>query len=454
MFKNKKYLFFFSFLLFIFSTNNTFAGTSISSLLLNGVGQSVTFNPSNGESISIEVKSSVPVKFTRMYICSTTQVCNGTSGNYTRYFTQSDVSDTISKVWNGKKSGDTEIVPDGEYKVMASMTEGTNDPVLEFGSYSIFVNSSSINQPTSSSSDITNTDISSTPNVSYVTRTVYVSTHSDQENLSNYTESILSTSAGRPRMALVGSIIDFSAKYSVSKNIQCTPYFRWVFGDGFDGIGKDIKHSYKYGGEYNLVLNTTCGEYSSVSRTSVKVLVPEIEILSLKDGDIEIFNKGDVEVNIGNWKIKGGIKDFILPRDTIISSNDSIILSKEDIGNTENITNISLINQIDREVAFYSKELIKDDISFKTDIFEPNISLEQAELLVSEYKQSLHNNSQIVKESPKNVENKEDFALSNIDSTATALDAVDNLKNSGFWSTIISLPIRGIKSLINKFYIF
>ena len=463
MFKSKKVLSFGVFL-FIFNfifVNNVFASPAITSFLLNGSAQSITFNPNNGESISIEVKASVPVKFTRLYLCSIDQVCNGTSGNYTRYFTQSDISDTITKTWNGKKSGDTEVVQDGEYKVMVSMIEGSNAPVTEFGQYSIFVNSSSQNSTiTNLNTSTTTNNTNTTTNTTTVTKTIYVSAHSSTEDLSDYSENTFETSAGRARMALVGSIIEFNAKYSISSKIQCTPNFHWVFGDGFESNVKNSSHSYKYPGEYNVILNTTCGEYSSVSRTTAKITKPNISIYSNILGDIEVVNKNKEEVNLGNWKIKGGNKDFIFPQDTIISSNGKIILSNEDLSGISSTSRVSINNPIDKEVAFYIKNQLIDitattqvlATSSVNAVIEPQISVEMAESLLADYKKTLESRGKAIKEIQKSIENKEDIDKKAIENTATVLEAVNTPINTSFWSKLINIPVKGIKNLIGKFY--
>ena len=242
MYRNRSSFFVFVIFLFVFTlsfASQVFASPVISSFLLNGSAGNITFNPNNGESVSIDVRANEPVKFTRLYICSVSQICNGTSGNYTRYFTQSDISDAISKTWNGKKTGDTEIVPAGEYKIMVSMTEGTNDPVTAFGQYSIFVDFSSVNNNGTSSN--TNTNATSTTNNSsgnsstttVIKRTVYVSAHSSTEDLSNYSDmSSFEISAGRERMALIGTPLAFDAKYNLLDKNSCSPIFKWSFGDG------------------------------------------------------------------------------------------------------------------------------------------------------------------------------------------------------------------------------
>ena len=434
------------------------ASPSISSFLLNNTAQSITFNPNLGEVVNIEVRANTAVKFTRLYICSVDQICNGTSGNYIRYFTQSDISDSITKTWNGKKSGDTEIVQAGEYKVMVSMTEGTNDPVLEFATYSIFVSATSSNG-TTTESNTTNTQATTTTEVVKATpiiRTVYVSAHSNPEDLSNYNQkTTFEVSAGRERMALVGSIIEFDAKYTLNQKDQCNPVFKWSYGDGFELFGKVSSHTYKYPGEYHVVLNASCGEYKSISRTIVKVISPSVSLFVLPNNDLEIINKGKNEINIGGWKIKGGLRDFILSQDTIVSGNSKIIISREDIG--ENISNnqISLNNHTGREVTFVVKPDFKQINVITTEVTPvSDISIEKAEFLLAEYKKTLGNKTNNSPVTQINEESKGDIEQPSINNSATAFESIDANRSDGFWGKVINTPIRSVKSFFKMFYDF
>ena len=479
MFKNKKYLFFLfctflSIILFtsVF-TNKAFASPSISSFLLNGTPQNVTFNPNNSESVSIEVKSNTPVKFTRLYICSESQTCNGTSGNYTKYFTQTDISDTITKSWDGKNSSGA-IVSEGEYKVMVSMIEDSNPAVTEFGQYLIFVDFSNTSSTTTSSTNSTSTNENSTsttttstntPTTTVITRTVYVSVHSNPEDLSNYDErDIFQISAGRERMALVGAPLEFNAKYSLLQANQCVPNFKWSFGDGFETTGKNTEHIYKYSGEYQVVLNGICGDNNSISRTVVKVIIPEISITNTLTGDVEIKNNGKTEINLGNWKIKNEEKDFTFPEDTIISANNKIILSKEDLNLSSSTERISLMNPSDREVTYFDT---KNDEQNRTSFSEAtttkvvtlsdgsNISTTEAANLIKKYQEKLalkeqkNDEIQDVKETNPTPSDNNDIVQ-----TASALQSVDSTSSKSFWSKLIDIPIDGIKSFVRIFYDF
>lgn len=313
----------------------------------------------------------------------------------------------------------------------------------------------------------TTSSTSSTTNTSsqvYVQRTriVYVSSHSGTDDLSNYDEkAIFQVTAGRERTALVGAPLEFNAKHTLLQKDQCVPNFSWTFGDGFGGAGKDIQHTYKYAGEYQVILNGRCGDYNSASRTIVRVAVPSISISELPSGDTEIINKGKAEINIGNWKIKGGQKDFIFSRDTIISTNNKIILSKEDLNEGTSTEKVSINNPTDGEVAYYIKKL--NPISPSTDLSLPSssyMSVAEAENLVLKYKESLTaNNRQLNVSQNTNEIIKEESVdkpvyINGVIQTASVIEAPIATSSKGFWASVLDIPVNSVKSFAHIFYDF
>jgi hypothetical protein len=451
MFKNISLLFLFSVFLFFYA-HSAFANPIITSFLLNGSAQNLTFNPNGGKNISIEAKTDTIVKFTRLYICSINQACNGTSGNYTRYFSPNETSYSVVVSWDGKGVGDKEIVSEGEYKIMVSMSEGTNDTISLPGQYSIFVDfsiASSTPVNPNNNDTPTSTEKQNLSTNTAITRVVYVYSHSSPEDLSNYDDKVpFESTAGRERMALVGSPIEFDAKYNLLQKGECSPSFKWSYGDGFEGIGKDVGHTYKYQGEYQVVLNGSCGEYNSISRTVVKVYTPNISISNLPDGDIEVSNNGKTEINIGDWKIKGIEKDFIFPKDTIISVGNKIILSKEDLQLNASSSRLSLNNPSGREVTFIDKqstEPVKKIQALETD---SSTSIIEAESLIKEYKDPI-----VVKDKPI-INIKEVDSDEIVNQTATVAEAASSSSTGSFWTRLVDIPIKGIKYFAHMFYDF
>lgn len=334
----------------------------ITNFLLNGGAQDIIFNPNNGESVNIDVTANTPVKFTRIYICEESQSCTGTAGTNIRYFSQSDPAVSVSKSWNGKTSGDKEVVPEGVYKVKVSMTEGKSAAVLEEGQFKMIVNySSSGSGGTSTSTDITTDTNTGTSTSSTTTTTssnsggttVVYSVHYIQEDLSDYEEATtFEVGAGRARLSYVNSPVSFTAKHKVSKDLSAKNCdYIWNFGDGVSLTGEKVEHIYKYAGEYNVILNGICGDLKSVARTAVRVVMPNISVNTKADGAVEIFNQGKYEINLYNWKIQSGNTAFIFPQDTIISANKSVTFAPEYLKLTDYNNGIILVDASNKAVA-------------------------------------------------------------------------------------------------------
>ena len=465
--KRIKLFIFMTIFLVIFSilinANYVFASPNITSFLLNGDSKDATFNPNNAESISIEVKANTSVKFTRLYICSVNQICNGTSGNYTRYFSQTDISDSIVKVWNGKKSGDKEIVPEGEYKIMVSMTEGSNDPtIIRLEEYSIFVDFSSQSQTVPSNGEDPIIEPNTSNTVPNNTIPNGISLHSSEESLSEYNDgsSLFEISAGRERITYIGVPVEFVAKYKIDKSIEGrSPNFSWSFGDGISIDGEKVVHSYKFLGDYNVVLNAEIGDKKSVSRTSVKVLSPDVSIKTLIDGDIEVKNNGKVEINLGGWVINVSLSRFVFPKDTIVGSGKSIILSKD---NTKIIVNdndlLALSNPSGGKVAldmFSINKIVAPNI-----VNEPD-ALEKVQEVVKKTETVISNKEPVVENNLK--KEKKDITIQPVQinvekevptQTASVIESVafgSSTSSRGFWDNFVG---RGLKSFARIFYDF
>ncbi len=344
------------------------------------------------------------------------------------------------------------------------------------------INSTSSDNINTISTSTTN-NLTSTPTPSVVVRTIYVSSHTSTEDLSNYDEkTIFQISAGRERMALVGSPIKFNAKYSLAQSNSCVPSFTWTFGDGFLTVAQDTEHYFKHAGEYQVVLNSTCGSYNSVSRTIVKVVSPEISILSLAGGDVEIKNNGKTEINIGNWKIiptsnvstttaVSENKIFTFPQDTIISSGKSIVLSKEDLIYSTAVDRLSLSNPSGREVTFalinnteiqkpiaVSESALGQQTSLVND---KSITIIEAEKLVKDYKEKLALKDKQISDLNKQNETQSTQSVDNssiidkgITESASVLESVNSSSTKSFWAKLIDIPVKGVKSFVRMFYDF
>jgi len=147
------------------------------------------------------------------------------------------------------------------------------------------------------------------------------STHSDQNDLSNYTPKIKTkTGIGRNRKVLIGSPIKFKVEQS---SVEEKGKYFWNFGDGNTDEGKKVENVYKHPGEYNVVLNAYFGDYKTTSR--VKIYVEELSLEITQSGStIQIKNTGKGEINIGDFVLRVDDKKTVINQDTILSKGHSL----------------------------------------------------------------------------------------------------------------------------------
>ena len=156
--------------------------------------------------------------------------------------------------------------------------------------------------------------------------------------------------AGNDRTTSPGSPIWFQA--TMKKNTtKANPNLNWSFGDGNVGVGPLVSHTYKYAGDYVVVLSAKVGEIFSVSRFKVKVINSDIEVLD-KGQYLEILNKSNTEINLFNWKIENGGKGFVFQPNTIILPNSSVKFDKSllKLKGYDNSMGLSLKNYLGEEV--------------------------------------------------------------------------------------------------------
>ncbi len=216
----------------------------------------------------------------------------------------------------------------GTYTINATLTTRTTGK--SWNTSQVVNISNDINTATTTNTTATTTD--TTFSTSTATTTTIISTHYIQEYLSTYVEptNIFELTAGRNRLGYLNLPLNFEAKYKMSsdlKNSGC--HFLWTFGDGSSEKGERVEHTYKYLGEYNLVLNGDCNTAKSVARSTVKVVETNLSLSNYSDGAVKIINSGEYEINLYGWRLSAGKKVYEFPLDTIISAGQSVIFPRE-----------------------------------------------------------------------------------------------------------------------------
>lgn len=404
----------------------------IISSLLNDRAENITFNPRSGEEIDIFIKADRPVKFSRLYICAMSQVCNGTSGNYTRYFSQSSFSESILKTWNGKISGDTDFAPLGVYRIMVSMIEEGQEPVTEFGEYTITISDSveqtEISQESSSGEHIEPTGV--------------------YQLLNNTDNKEIKASIINEKIGYVNLNTEFFAKSDRDNDIR----YEWSFGDGYGFVGKKVFHKYKIPGDYVIVLNAFRGENKSTYRSKIIIIEPNLSLLSKEEGVISVVNKGNHEINIGNLRLRKGYEVFSFAQDTIILPGKEIKI----IEPFRNKTNekISLLNQSD-------DILVDLKILPTVEVKEKDFNINELELdkFVSEFKRLSDLDKRNSYDGVQNIDDntivpysKTQQALKTPISEEVIMTDTETKEKISFWEKIFSFPSNIFRKVKKTFY--
>lgn len=153
------------------------------------------------------------------------------------------------------------------------------------------------------------------------------SAHSSYVEISESKPDVVEIGVGRERVVSINTPIDFEV-YLKNKT---KGRFLWSLGDGRSERGRKIKVIYKKEGLYNIVLNSALGSSYAVSRTKVLVFKPKVEV-EFYEGEVNIKNNSDHELNIGYFNLASGENEFIFPLDTIISKNGEIVLGEDILG--------------------------------------------------------------------------------------------------------------------------
>ena len=479
---------------FSFSAS-AFAAPEVTVYKLNGKEESVRLNPSRGDVVSIEINANVLVKFNTIALCSVSNaVCDRTeAGKIDRYFTQTTSSTSVIKSWDGKTSSGVAI-PDGDYKIKVTMKDGEGvEKIQELSPYIITLDSSFSGGSGGSSSAVSQSSSSGTQSggqsfssssgssVSYIA-SAYSS--SGQSSSSVKYSNTFEVGAGSDRLVYTDTPTDFTATVGVPKGFseQAVKYV-WSFGDGSSAEGKKVSHTYKFAGDYIVVLNGSLSDTTAVSRANVKVITPSVFISKTTSDSVEITNLGNYEINLKGWSVSNNLNKFVFSSDTIISTNKKIVIPDEYMKlNLANGGRVFLLNPSGKEAGLTSGiaggmspsaslQNISSDSNFDNDLAVKKIR----EFIASGGKSSVGSMGSNVSV-PKKSSNSQDGGASSVgnvvgksseknkevsasenngifsSSTQVATIASNQAPRHGFVRSFINLPSSGFNFIKRMFY--
>jgi hypothetical protein len=335
-------------------TNLTFISTS-QELLPDTLSAEIKVQAQNSSGIAESVSETNDVTFTTN--SSSGEFLNGSGNAVSRTMSKN----TSSRAFYYRDSNTGTFTLTVEIKGRDSgKTFLSSQNIIISNSTNIGGIGASTSTTTTNASTTTTVVIASTTPVTETINASILSSHSNTQNVTYIFESPqLKIDAGRHRLATNKSPIEFEAGISGGDNAS----YVWSFGDGTSETGKRVSHLYKFIGDYNVVLNVRSGGVSAVSRTEVKVINPEVRIMSIdasSDGFVELKNDSSYEVNLENWKLVSDKTEIIIAADTIMRPNSSVKLPFIFVGNNFSIRMI----YPNGSIAYVPDNIVRGDVAY------------------------------------------------------------------------------------------
>lgn len=140
--------------------------------------------------------------------------------------------------------------------------------------------------------------------------------------------------AGSDRIVIVAADAIFSGRAYNRKKEIVRDYvrFSWNFGDGSTAEGASVLHHFDYPGRYAVVLNITENMDTVSDQVVITAEPAKLSFTFLSDGSVAIQNLAGRDLDLSNWMIRSLGRQFILPKDSIILSNETLRMGDKTLG--------------------------------------------------------------------------------------------------------------------------
>ena len=206
-------------------------------------------------------------------------------------------------------------------KISSSWITATGTPKVVNSSQAVSQNSSSSSQENQSSSASISSSSSSVAEVVASGSVAY-----------NYKSEQISAKAGEDKTAVAGAdvVLEGNALGFKKEPLENARYL-WTPGDGSSKEGKNIRHIYKYPGNYIAVLLVSSGDISTSAsdRINIKVIPNELRIIETKREFIKLKNGSGVILDVSGWFLKAGGAIFKFPDYSLVAANSELIISSD-----------------------------------------------------------------------------------------------------------------------------
>src|SRR3989344_6357815 len=144
----------------------------------------------------------------------------------------------------------------------------------------------------------------------------------------NYKNEQIFAKAGEDKTAVAGADVVLEGNaLGFKKEPLLNARYLWNLGDGSYKEGKNIRHIYKYTGNYIAVLNVSSGDVSASDRINIKVIPNELRIIETKNEFIKLKNKSGIILDISGWFLRAGGAIFKFPDYSLVAANSELVIS-------------------------------------------------------------------------------------------------------------------------------
>ena len=163
--------------------------------------------------------------------------------------------------------------------------------------------------------------------------------------------------AGKDKTVIVGADVYFSGQaLGIEKEPLENARYLWNFGDGAIAENQNVKHFYKYPGEYIAVLDVASGKFSTSDNLLVKAIPNQLKISEANKDFIKLFNESNVTLDISGWFLKVESKTFKFPESTLIKANSNLIIPSSNSGlEAINSNSVELLYSNGSKAFFWQK---------------------------------------------------------------------------------------------------
>jgi hypothetical protein len=304
-------------------------------------------------------------------------------------------------------SGDTIILKDSRGVVYDTVSYTTSPSALKNGK-SLQLYAGSFYAGTPSPGKETSGSIQSESAAATSTQSSSPSTSTSQTGALTYltpyrpwpADQYMYTSFGGTKVGVAGGEVSFEGRLiSAEKKPVPAADLYWAFGDGGMEKGKNVKHIYKYPGEYYATLTATYGENIAEDMAKVTIIAPNISLSRAEGGSegfIEIFNETKEVLDLSGWVLEqGGINGlhFSIPKNTKIFGETKVIFPSDITKLTLATTTVALYFPNNKKVAEYNH-------LFQSSSLEKNIAETLWQTSASESEFSKEEFSSVLEEKP------------------------------------------------------